>query len=90
MKLLGTPSAAAKQQDMDTEATLLSFRHDTSEAISCGKVHFRVRQPLEDKFVGMITEARASGTFRSGQAAKLFGTANFFEMALLARSGDRG
>ena len=90
MKILGTPFAKAKQQDMSTKATFLGLEHDTSEAISCGKVHFWVKQHLEDKLVGMITEARASRTFGSGVAAKLYGTANFFEGGAFGRIGRSG
>ena len=75
MKMLGTPFAAAKQQDMDTKGTFLALSHDTSEAISRGRVHFWVRQQLEDKLVGMITEARTRGALGPGAAAELYGMA---------------
>ena len=90
MKMLGTPFSEAKQQDMSIKATFLGLEHDTSEAMSCGKISFWVRQQLEDKLVGMITEARASGTFGSGAAAKLYGTANFFEGGTFGKIGRSG
>ena len=90
MKILGTPFAEAKQQDLSTNVTFLGLDHDTSQALSCGKVHFWVRQQLEDKLMGMITEARVSEKFGSGAAAKLFGTANFFEGGSFGKIGRSG
>ena len=40
--------------------------------------------------MGMITEARTSGTFGSGAAAKLYGTANFFEGGTFGKIGRSG
>ena len=90
MKILGTPFAEAKQRDMSTKATFLNLEHVTSEAMPCGEIHFWVQQHLEDKLVGMITEARASRTFGSGAAAKFYGTANFFEGGAFGRIGRSG
>ena len=64
MKLLGTPFAEIKEQNMSTRAIFLGLEHDMSEVLSGGKVHFWVRQQLEDKIVGMVAEARTTGMGR--------------------------
>ena len=75
--LLGTPFAEEKRQGAA----------DLSKIHTHGRARFWVRERLEQKVLTFMRDARKSGKFTPGQAAKLYGMVNFLEHGLFGRIG---
>ena len=88
--LLGTPFAAEKRQAMAPQGVFLGLQHSLTSCLSDGVVRFWAKDKLEEKMLGLMTEAETSGRLTPGQAAKLYGVANFFEQGIYGRIGCGG
>jgi len=89
-ELLGTPFASEKKQLMAEEGTFLGLVHQLQNCLNSGRVTFWVKARLQDKLLDIITTARAEGRLTSGQASKMYGLANFLELAVYGRVGCGG
>ena len=89
-ELLGTPFASEKRQQMDTRGVFLGLQHSLDSCLTQGVVHFWVKDKLQEKLLGIISEAEAAQRLSPGQAAKLYGVANFFEQGVYGRIGCGG
>ena len=85
--LLGTPFAEEKRQGAADVGTFLGLDFDLSEIHTHGRARFWVRERLEQKVLTFMHDARESGKFTPGQAAKLYGMVNFLEHGLFGRIG---
>ena len=83
--LLGTPFAEEKRQGAADVGTFLGLDFDLSEVRTHGRARFWVRERLEQKVLTFMRDARRSGKFTPGQAAKLYGMVNFLEHGLFGR-----
>ena len=90
MKILGTPFAPRKQQDMAVTGDFLGLVHDLTHATSSGLVKFWVRKSLTIKLQGMMQTARDTLQLSPGAASKFYGTANFFECGTFGKIGRAG
>ena len=88
--LLGTPFAAEKRQAMAPQGVFLGLQHSLTSCLSEGVVRFWAKDKLEEKMLGLMTTAEVSGRLAPGQAAKLYGVANFFEQGIYGRIGCGG
>ena len=88
--LLGTPFASEKRQAMAPQGVFLGLQHSLTSCLSEGVVHFWAKDKLEEKMLGLMTTAEVSGRLPPGQAAKLYGVANFFEQGIYGRIGCGG
>ena len=89
-ELLGTPFASEKRQQMATQGVFLGLQHSLDSCLSHGVVHFWVKDKLQEKLLSIISEAEAAQRLSPGQAAKLYGVANFFEQGVYGRIGCGG
>ena len=90
MKILGTPFAPCKQQNMAVTGDFLGLVHDLTHATSSGLVKFWVRENLTAKLQGMIKTSRDTQKVTPGAASKFYGTANFFECGTFGKIGRAG
>ena len=89
-KLLGTPFAGEKRQTMSQKGVFLGLEHDLTSCLRTGRVTFWIRSRLQDKILQLVNQSLQTKSLSSGQASKLYGMANFFEMALYGRVGCGG
>ena len=85
--LLGAPFAEEKRQGAAEVGTFLGLDFGLSEIHTHGRARFWVRERLEQKVLTFMRDARKSGKFTPGQAAKLYGMVNFLEHGLFGRIG---
>ena len=71
--LLGTPFVEEKRQGAAEVGTFLGLDFGLSEIHTHGRARFWVRERLEQKVLSFMRDARKSGKFTPGQAAKLYG-----------------
>lgn len=89
-ELLGTPFALEKKQLMSPEGTFLGLVHQLKGCMAAGMATFWVKPKLQEKLQDIITSAQRSARLTSGQASKMYGLANFLEMAMYGRVGCGG
>ena len=89
-ELLGTPFALEKKQLMSPEGTFLGLVHQLEDCMALGRVTFWVKPKLQEKLQDIVSTAQKSARLTSGQASKLYGLANFLEMAMYGRVGCGG
>ena len=87
---LGTPFASEKKQVMSPKGVFLGLQHSLESSLSHGIVRFWAKDKLADKMLGIMHDAEALGRLSPGQAAKLYGVANFFEQGVYGRIGCGG
>ena len=87
-QLLGTPFAPEKRQPMHSKGTFLGLDHDFTESLRTGMVFFWAREKLQEKLRHLMQDSLESDKFTSGQAAKLYGLANFCEQGIFGRVGN--
>ena len=85
--LLGTPFADSKRQPMSHRGDFLALSRDMSRALSDGVVRFWPRDRIVQKVTAMLAEAESSSCLHPGQAAKLYGILNFFELGVDGKVG---
>ena len=88
--ILGTPFAQEKEQLMSSEGTFLGLVHQLEGCIDSGLATFWVKPKLQEKLQSIIKSAQTSAKLTSGQASKLYGLANFLELAIYGRVGCGG
>lgn len=88
--LLGSPFAEEKRQEMAPSGVFLGLQHSFEGCLQTGSVRFWGKDQLEAKLLGFINDARLSKRLSPGQAAKIYGLANFFEQGIYGRIGCGG
>ena len=89
-ELLGTPVAPDKRQPMAAAGTFLGLTHDLTDVQRKGHVSFGARDKLHEKLRHMLAKARSDRVLSPGQAANIYGLANFFEQGMYGRIGCSG
>ena len=89
-KLLGTPFAEEKRQQMSSKGLFLGLDHDVSKALNPGFVTFWARERLETKLTSIINSCQVQNKLPPGVASKIYGIANFLEQGIYGRIGCGG
>lgn len=90
MELLGTPFAPSKQQDMSLTGDFLGLEHNLTDTAQSSTMTVWARGRIVENILAMIQEGRQAGSLPPGTAAKLYGTANFFELGVFGKVGRAG
>ena len=90
MRELGTPYQEEKRQKMSSRGDFLGLEHDLSKALSHGWVSLWVRERLQSKLEGIISQAEGQACLGAGVASKLYGSAVFFEQGTYGKIGRAG